>query len=424
MSSNALFKLPRIAVVGAGISGLVLARTLQHFKIPCSILDYKPINDESTASKYKGIGIWNHAQQCLKNLEIINDDTRSQFLFIPPASYRDINGRWLSSASNTKFNNNRVATIRQNNLLKLLQDGIDPNLVSYQNNAKLYHLHPNGKNQICASFIESSDGNAVNLDELNDIDLLIAADGQKSAVRQMLYPSMKESYQPYIIISGIANCTRSNYAFEILHNKHRFAYVPLPNKEFFWFTHYRKDDKMNYDANGDKDELERAMNLSETYLKRFCAINLTDTFCLKDECKVLFDGNNIDQLMPMKRIDDRYNIGFIGDSVHAMPNNLAQTGAIGIEDGYELGISIANNRGDLRKALMEYDNKRRLRVKQCQQVTTFTEYLSAQDGVYEKIRNNLLYHTPNFLNTRIFDLFLNHSMNQKQYQVSPMKSTT
>ena len=408
-----LVNLPKIAIIGGGISGLVLARTLQNFKIPCTIFDYK---SKSDSSQYKGIGIWNHAQNCLKNLEIINTKTKSQFLFIPPASYRDINGRWLSSPSNTKFNNNRVATIRHNHLLKLLQEGMDTNLVSYHNNAKLYYMKC--ANNIRASFIETNNDENVNIECIQDIDLLVAADGCKSTVRTILYPNIKESYQKYIILSGIAKCTKPNYAFEILHDMHRFAYVPLPNNEFFWFTHYRKSNQGKEDG---EEELECAFKLSEKYLNRFCAMQMNDDFCLKNECQVLFDGDNIERLEPLKRFDDRYNIGFIGDSCHIMANNLAQTGSIGIEDGYELGCSIGNNYYDLRKALRDYDIKRRLRVNQCQTVTQFTEYLSAQNGINEKIRNNALYYTPSFLNTRIFDLFLNYSMAQNSYHVSPLQ---
>ena len=113
----------RIGIVGGGIAGLTCARALQLNKIPCKVLEYGPsyASEYAAAQSYaaRGIGLWNEAQLILNQMSILPQHC-DEFKLISPASYRDINGRWLSSASNSELNKHRVATIRHSRLLQLL----------------------------------------------------------------------------------------------------------------------------------------------------------------------------------------------------------------------------------------------------------------------------------------------------------------
>jgi len=114
----------RIAIVGAGVGGLSLARALNRLGVQnITVFDRRlsplPRTD-------RGLGLWDDSQSCLRALDVPIDTIGYS---IPPAAYRNKRGTWLSRCSQTPENLSRVRSVSQNDLLGKLSDGIEPSIV-------------------------------------------------------------------------------------------------------------------------------------------------------------------------------------------------------------------------------------------------------------------------------------------------------
>ena len=109
------FGKPRIVVVGAGLTGLTFAKTLQKNGVAASV---QVIDHRVSSRPRRGIGLWPRASSILQELGV---DMGAISRSVPPAAYRNIGGKWLSSASPTTSSKIRVSTFVENDAIDQLR---------------------------------------------------------------------------------------------------------------------------------------------------------------------------------------------------------------------------------------------------------------------------------------------------------------
>lgn len=156
----------RVLIVGAGVGGLTLARCLTRAGISAKVFDSLPAD---TPRADRGLGLWDAAQGILTRT--LGDTwMREHAHLIPPASYRNESGAWLSQASASPSNVRRVATLREGELLAALrQEAVS---VAY------------GKEVVAVE--EKAGGVVVRFADGGEEEgtLVVGADGCRSAVRR------------------------------------------------------------------------------------------------------------------------------------------------------------------------------------------------------------------------------------------------
>jgi 2-polyprenyl-6-methoxyphenol hydroxylase-like FAD-dependent oxidoreductase len=105
----------------------------------------------------------------------------------------------------------------------------------------------------------------------------------------------------------------------------------------------------------------------------------------------------------------------LGDAAHAMPINLAQGAAAGIEGAYLLGAALsaigsAPSLGELDAAFGTYHAAHAPRVRQCRVLTAFTEALAWPASPPTEAVRNAMALVPQPLNSAIFDTALGLSL--------------
>ncbi|ETN44525.1 uncharacterized protein HMPREF1541_10195 [Cyphellophora europaea CBS 101466] len=179
---------PRAIIVGAGITGLLLAQALKKRSIPFVIYERDPTADH----RGKGWGITIHwALDALLSLlpqHII--DRLPEAYVDPEASRNGDNGNFLFFNLRTgealwKVPPNKRIRMAREKFRRLLMEGID---IQWSHTLQDFHHSPNG---VTATFTTPS-----NPQHSITAPLLIGADGSRSAVRRALFPGSLSANTP------------------------------------------------------------------------------------------------------------------------------------------------------------------------------------------------------------------------------------
>jgi len=300
----------KIGIIGAGISGLVLACFLkQNTDYNISIFE----KDEIETKNINGIQISPNAVRILKKLNFGLFDQR-KLCKIKGLTFYDYNSSSIIARMNFNFlDNDDYITLNRNELINFL--------------IRTFSL----KNQIIKKEVTKISGKSIFFknNEYENFDILIIADGIFSKLRhQKIHPV----YSGYSAFRGIFSDDMQKNEIDLWMGKNfHFVKYPVNQNKNYSFVIVKKmsliNDKFDYNSN-------------------FRNYNKLNKISLPTINNISFEDIDI-KIWPIYKINKIFygdgEIFFIGDSAHGFVPSRAQGAAQAIEDAYTLFNLISKN---------------------------------------------------------------------------------
>jgi salicylate hydroxylase len=321
----------KIAIIGAGISGLFIANLFREN----SDYSLKIYEKNSSIDLEEGYGI----QLSTNSVNILNKigfDALDQNEIFNPGKidfYESINEKKICDLNISEFNseNCKYTTLKRSKLVEFLKNRLEVNIIKYGYDIEKIEKN---NNQITLTFNQN---NKINCDHL------IISDGVFSKSKSLISnDQIKPVYDNSIAIRGnilstnISNINKKNISLFMGHDFHHVIYPLSNNNEALNFIGILKykltENKLdNYNLFKEetfiqsiKDKLQD--KISATILENLTNIKYFPVFVSKSY---------------LKPID---NIFLVGDAFFAFPPSFAQGASQSIESGYELFDNIINNK--------------------------------------------------------------------------------
>ncbi len=325
----------RALVIGGGIGGLAAALALTHSGVETHVFERAPELKEVGA----GITLWANAIKALDKLGV--------GALIRNISLPDLNGGihrsdglLLSGAATSELEKRFGAptlVMNRTDLLNVLMNAFDRDMVHL--NTQCVGYESDGK-WVTALF---ADGRQM------DADVLIAADGVRSAVRAQMFPEARAKYAGYTAWRTVVP-----FNHELVGDKWgeswghgtRFGIAPLKNDHVYWFA----------TKNAPEGEKDITGHLKERLLALFGDWHEPIRALIEaaDESKIL--RNDIYDVEPLTRWTDG-RVALLGDAAHATTPNLGQGACQALEDAVILGKCLKPD-VNVVTALREYEGRR------------------------------------------------------------------
>ena len=321
----------KIAIIGAGISGLFVANLFKE-NSDYSLSIYEK---NSSIDMEEGYGI-QLSTNSIKILNKIGFDALDQNEIFNPEKidfYESIKEKKICDLNISEFNseNCKYTTLKRSKLVEFLKNRLDDNIIKYSHDIEKIEKN---SNQITLTFNQN---NKINCDHL------IISDGVFSKSKSLISnEQIKPVYDNSIAIRGnisssnISNINKKNISLFMGHDFHYVIY-PLSNDNeafnFIGILKYKltvnKLDNFNLFKEETfiqsiKDKLQD--KISATILDNITNIKYFPVFVSKSY---------------LKPVD---NIFLVGDAFFAFPPSFAQGASQSIEGGYELFDNIINNK--------------------------------------------------------------------------------
>ena len=328
----------KIAIIGAGISGLFIANLFKE-NSDYSLSIYEK---NSSIDMEEGYGI-QLSTNSIKILNKIGFDALDQNEIFNPEKidfYESIKEKKICDLNISEFNseNCKYTTLKRSKLVEFLKNRLDVNIIKYGHDIEKIEKN---NNQITLTFNQN---NKINCDHL------IISDGVFSKSKSLISnEQIKPVYDNSIAIRGnisssnISNINKKNISLFMGHDFHYVIYPLSNDNEAFNFIGILKykltANKLdNYNlfkeetfTQSIKDKLQG--KISATILDNLTNIKYFPVFVSKSY---------------LKPVD---NIFLVGDAFFAFPPSFAQGASQSIEGGYELFDNIINNKDNF------YDNR-------------------------------------------------------------------
>ena len=321
----------KIAIIGAGISGLFVANLFKE-NSDYSLSIYEK---NSSIDMEEGYGI-QLSTNSIKILNKIGFNALDQNEIFNPEKidfYESIKEKKICDLNISEFNseNCKYTTLKRSKLVEFLKNRLDDNIIKYSHDIEKIEKN---SNQITLTFNQN---NKINCDHL------IISDGVFSKSKSLISnDQIKPVYDNSIAIRGnisssnISNIDKNNISLFMGHDFHYVIY-PLSNDNeafnFIGILKYKltvnKLDNFNLFKEETfiqsiKDKLQD--KISATILDNLTNIKYFPVFVSKSY---------------LKPVD---NIFLVGDAFFAFPPSFAQGASQSIEGGYELFDNIINNK--------------------------------------------------------------------------------
>lgn len=267
---------PHVAIIGAGIGGIALAIGCLHRGIPFTIFE----KDQSFNERSQGYGLTlQQARKTLENFGIFNLEngiiSNHHVVHSPDGKIVGQWGmrKWLGKVDKfTTQNNIRKSNIhiaRQNLRLQLLQQLGGEDHIKWNHKFLGYKKNSDGKFHL--HFLEN------NVSKFYPADLLIGADGIRSAVRQLLIGEEISPlrYLDCIVILGICPLSAlenietslldSATVFQTANGKERIYMMPFDKDSIMWQLSFplTENEAKNLSAKGKKALKEEAIRRTQ-----------------------------------------------------------------------------------------------------------------------------------------------------------------
>ena len=320
----------KIAIIGAGISGLFIANLFRE-NPDYSLTIYEK---NSSINMEEGYGI----QLSINSIKLLNqigfDALNKNEIFNPEKIdfYESIQEKKICDLNISEFNseNCKYTTLKRSKLVEFLKNRLEVNIIKYDHDIEKIEKN---NNEITLTFNQN---NKIKCDHL------IISDGVFSKSKSLIsHEQIKPVYNNTIAIRGnisssrINNINKKNISLFMGHDFHYVIY-PVNNKDEFNFIGI-----LHYELSSEK--------LNNYYLFK------EETFIqsIKDKLQNKITDTILDNLTNIKYfpvfVSKNYlkpvgNIFLVGDAFFAFPPSFAQGASQSIEGGYELFNNIINNK--------------------------------------------------------------------------------
>ena len=321
----------KIAIIGAGISGLFIANLFKE-NTDYSLSIYEK---NSSINMEKGYGI----QLSINSIKILNkigfNALDQNEIFNPKKIdfYESIKEKKICDLNISEFNseNCKYTTLKRSKLVEFLKNRLDLNIIKYDHDIEKIEKNDD---QITLTFNQN---NKINCDRL------IISDGVFSKSKSLISnDQIKPIYDNSIAIRGnisssnIGNINKKNISLFMGHDFHYVIYPLSSDNEEFNFIGILK-----YKLTSNKLDNYNLFK-EETFIQ-----SIKDKLQGKISATILDNLTNI-KYFPvfvsksyLKPVD---NIFLVGDAFFAFPPSFAQGASQSIEGGFELFDNIINNK--------------------------------------------------------------------------------
>ena len=203
----------------------------------------------------------------------------------------------------------------------------------------------------------STDNQKVNIqfEQQNiEADILLAADGIHSKVRQQIFPNAATRYSGQTCWRGISNMTLPDQFMACGHEawgkQIRFGFANIAKDKVYWFAVAKASE-------GQKDNHS---NLKQSLLDRFKSFNEVVTNIIANTPEEKIIRNDISDLQRISSWS-KGKVCLLGDAAHATTPNMGQGACQGVEDAYYFS-NIFKRNSDYSKAFAKFENERRKKV--------------------------------------------------------------
>ena len=355
----------KIAIIGAGISGLFFANLLEENKS----ISYKIFERKSSIDLKDGYGI----QLSVNSINLLNkigfQKINASDLYFP----RSVNffdakkNKNICSINLSQFNfdNNRYTTLKRSKLIEFLLSNIPKENLIFDSDL----LDIKDEKKIILSF---RDGN------VEKFDYLVAADGVYSRTKEILFKKegLPKYFNSIALRGSIKNFENPDISLYMGSNFHFVIYPLNQNNEFNFISIIRKN--LIKDKILDKNLYSDSTFVNNMVNKISSKSKLDLNKITKEiKCFPVFVSNKI-------QIPKTKEIFLTGDAFYSFPPSFAQGASQSIESAYELFNDFANNTSN-------YYERRVSRTKQIHKrsaLNHFAFHLSNPLNIY--IRNNIL----------------------------------
>ena len=322
----------KIAIIGAGISGLFVANLFR--ENPNYQVTIYEKNSSIQLEEGYGIQLSTNSIKLLNEIGFNNLENKDKF-HPEKIDFYDLRYKKICDLNISKFNseNCKYTTLKRSKLVKFLKDRLEENIIQYDHNIEKIEKN---NSQIILTFNES----------IKVIcDHLIISDGVFSKGKSLISNNeIKPVYNNSIAIRGnisrkeLNNLNEKNISLFMGSNFHYVIYPINNNDETFNFIGVLKykltaNELDNYDLfkgegfiEGIKEKLQN--RISPNIFDNLNNIKCFPVFASKGYLK---PGNNI---------------FLIGDAFFAFPPSFAQGASQSIESGSELFVDIINNKNN------------------------------------------------------------------------------
>ena len=355
----------KIAIIGAGISGLFFANLLEENKS----ISYKIFERKNSIDLKDGYGI----QLSVNSINLLNkigfQKINASDLYFP----RSVNffdakkNKNICSINLSQFNfdNNRYTTLKRSKLIEFLLSNIPKENLIFDSDL----LDIKDEKKIILSF---RDGN------VEKFDYLVAADGVYSRTKEILFKKegLPKYFNSIALRGSIKNFENPDISLYMGSNFHFVIYPLNQNNEFNFISIIRKnlikDNILDKNLYSDSTFVNNMVNKISSKSK----LDL-NKITKEIKCFPVFVSNKI-------QIPKTKEIFLTGDAFYSFPPSFAQGASQSIESAYELFNDFVNNTSN-------YYEQRVSRTKQIHKrsaLNHFVFHLSNPLNIY--IRNNIL----------------------------------
>ncbi len=244
------------------------------------------------------------------------------------------------------------------------------------------------------------------VEEFNETEIVIAAEGIDSKTRKKWYPNLKKRDSKQILWRGITKIRLGekfkNAYHDFVGNNLRFAIIDTGNDFYSWYIIKQK--RKNEIDNYSRDDLKKIFQNYDPIVQEI----------IQKSDKIYF--TEIKDIAPKQRKNLNWYKSktlLIGDSIHPTTPNMANGGCLAIEDAYLVVLFLEKNNLDFQKF-------QQLRTKKVNAVVrqswVFGQLLHQKNKTIDKIIKIGFAMTPNFLFDKIYSTVLTKTKTTTIYE--------